>query len=323
MANIFQDETKLKLSPPVAGSYKKSELNAMMHFFNCHGASRTSDFYGQDNENSNAFTCFSSKMLKNKISYGNVTAAECCYGALLYNPVKPVKMDLPICNTYLQNNAIAFVGSTTIAYGPADSLGGADYITQCFLIAIRKGASSGRAFLEAQQRFVEKGDVKMDPAGLKTIIQFLLLGDPSLSPIKEIPKNTDSKTPVMKIMNKALHATNERKERRMKLWEKSVYLNSVNHAPVKIKAAPRGNLKKEIGKLLKNYKFKEHCSAVFGFKKNKLAGAAKAIGLPSARDYRYHVYSKKHKGKLIDNLHLLVIQEAQNKIMEIKEYVRR
>jgi hypothetical protein len=111
-------------------------------------------------------------MLKNKISYGNVTAAECCYGALLYNPTRPDKIDPPICNSYLQNNAIGYVGSTAIAYGPSDSLGGADYMTQYFLIAIRKGASMGRAMLEAQQRFVEKGDVRMDPADLKTIIQF-------------------------------------------------------------------------------------------------------------------------------------------------------
>jgi hypothetical protein len=326
LSNIFQDNLKLKISPKAVGPYSKPDLGLMMHFYNCHGASRTAEFYGQDNEDSDAFTCFHSGMLKNKIAYGNVTAAECCYGALLYNPHKPTKIDLPISNMYLQNNAIAFVGSTTIAYGPADSQGGADYIAQYFLIAIKKGASSGRAFLEAQQRFVEKGDVKMDPADLKTIIQFLLLGDPSLSPVQETPKTTEGKTPVKKILNKSMHETNERKERRVRLKEKSAFIDSTSDAPMKINAAPRGVLKKEIGKVLKSYKFNDNCSSVYGFKKNKKTNAkrAKSIGIPAAnKDFRYHIYSKKRKGEMFDNLRLLVIQEADNKIMEIKEYVRR
>jgi len=321
--NTFQNNSSLKLSPPAKGSFKKSELGLMAHFFNCHGASRTSEFYGQDNENSNAFACFNSGMLKNKVSYGNVTAAECCYGALLYNPNRPDKIDRPICNTYLQNNAIGYVGSTTIAYGPADSLGGADYMTQYFLIAIRKGASIGRAMLEAQQRFVEKGDVKMDPADLKTIIQFILLGDPSLSPVEGTPKTTPGKTAVKKIMNQEIHDTNERKERRVKLIEKSILINCVNDAPVKVKTTAKGTLKKEIGKVLKNFKFKDHDGAVFGFRKEKLSKAAKSVGLPSSKDCRFHVYSKKNIGDIIDSNRLLVIKEANNKIMEVKEYVRR
>jgi hypothetical protein len=321
LGNIFQDNTKLKLAPTATGPYTKAALKPMMHFFNCHGASRTPEFYGQPNEDSDSFpVCMSSPLLKDKITYGTVAAAECCYGALLYNPNRPGKIDQPIANSYLQNNAIAYVGSTTIAYGPADSLGSADYITQYFLIAIKKGASSGRAFLEAQQRFVEKGDVKMDPADLKTIIQFLLLGDPSLTPVEDTPKTTAGKTPVKKIMNVKVHEENERKDRRIKLREKSVFINSVSDAPVQIQSKISGPLKKEIGKVLRNYRFKEHTCATYGFRKKK---GAKAKKLAPGADYRYHLYSQKKKGEIIDNFRLLVIQEAGNKIMEIKEYVRR
>ena len=318
--NIFQNNSKLKLSPPMLGPYSKPDLGAMIHFFNCHGGLRTSEFYGQPNENSSSFpVCLESNMLEKKISYGTVAAAECCYGGLLYNPNRPTKIHLPISNTYLQNNAVSFVGSTTAAYGPADSQGGADYITQYFLIAIQKGASCGRAFLEAQQRFVEKGDVKMDPTDLKTIIQFLLLGDPSVTPVESDPKTTPGKTPVKAIMNKDAHDIKERKERRWKLAEKSVFINGTTDAPVRIEAPERGSVKSDIKKELRKYKFKDGKKMVYGFKKRK----GKAKRLTTEHEYRYHVYSNVKKGGIIDTLRLLVIQEVNNKVMEVKEYVRR
>lgn len=319
--NIFQNSSRLQLAPPAVGPYTKNQLGAMMHFFNCHGALRTSEFYGQPNDKSSSFpVCFESNMLDNKISYGTVAAVECCYGGLLYNPNRPTKIHLPISNTYLQNNAIAFVGSTTAAYGPSDGQGGADYITQYFLIAIQKGASTGRAFLEAQQRFVEKGDVKMDPTDLKTIIQFLLLGDPSLTPVEESPKTTPGKTPVKAIMNKDVHDLKERKDRRLKLAQKSSFIDSTTDTPVKIEAPVRGAIKAEIKKALRTYKFKDGKKIVYGFKKRRKNNAKTA---PVGNHYRYHVYSDVKRGGIIDTLRLLVIQEINNKLTEVKEYVRR
>jgi len=321
LINIFHDNKKLKLAPPAGGAFTKTDLSPMMHFINCHGGLRTSEFYGQANENSNSFpVCLESSMLDKKISYGTLTAAECCYGGLLYNPNRPNKIHLPISNTYLINNALAFVGSTTAAYGPSDSQGGADYITQYFLIAIQKGASTGRAFLEAQQRFVEKGDVKMDPTDLKTIIQFLLLGDPSITPIEDSPKSTPGKTPVKSIMNRDAHETKERKERRLKLAEKSVYINNTSDAPVRIEAPVSGSLKTDIKKALRIYKFNDKKKMTYGFKKRR---RAKTKNFPIDRNCRYHVYSDLKKGEVIDTLRLLVIQEVDNKVMEVKEYVRR
>jgi hypothetical protein len=320
LKNIFQDNSKLKLAPPTKGPYSKTELGALMHFYNCHGGLRTSAFYGQPNEDSDSFpVCMESSLLNGKINYGTVAAAECCYGGLLYNPLRPTKIDLPIANTYLQNNAIGFLGSTTAAYGPADGQGGADYITQYFLIAVLKGASTGRAFLEAQQRFIEKGDVKMDPMDLKTIIQFLLLGDPSLSPVEEVAKNISGKSSVKSIKNKEAYDIKERKDRRLKLAQKSIFINNTNNAPVKVDGPIRGSIKTDIGKVLRQYKFNDGSSMSYGFKKKK-GGITKG---PAALDYRYHIYSRKKHGNAISTVRLLVIQEVNKKIMEIKEYVRR
>lgn len=321
LKNIFQDNSKLKITPTTKGPYSKPALNAMMHFYNCHGGLRTPEFYGQPSEIAQSFpVCMESSFLDGKITYGNVTAAECCYGALLYNPLKPTKIQIPIANAYLQNNAIAFVGSTTAAYGPPEGQGAADYITQYFLIAVLKGASTGRAFLEAQQRFVEKGDVKMDPMDLKTIIQFLLLGDPSLSPVEDTPKTTPGKTPIKTIMNKIVHEKNERKDRRKKLQEKSVYIGNTSDAPIKIESVPKGALKTDIQKVLKENNFSSDGKMTYGFKKKK---NAKSKGPGAKQEYRYHVYSRMQQKEKIKTVRLLVIQEVDNQIMEIKEYVRR
>jgi hypothetical protein len=321
LQNIFQDSKRLELAPPEVGPYSKSQLASRLHFFNCHGGLRTAEFYGQPSEYSNSFpVCFNSDMIHKKITYGTVIAAECCYGGWLYNPYKPNKIDLPISNTYLLNNAIGYAGSTTAAYGPAEGQGGADYITQYFLISVRKGASIGRAFLEAQQRFVEKGDVKMDPTDLKTIIQFLLLGDPSVTPVAETPKMIEGKTPVKAILNKDVHDVKERKERRMKLAEKSVYIGNTSEAPVLENKPATGTLKKELQTVLKRHNFPNGNKAVYGFRKNK-KGRAKSS--PLSQNYRYHVFSKAQKNGIVHDVRLLVVQEINNKVMEVKEYVRR
>lgn len=321
LKNIFGNNTQLKLSPTAKGPYTKKELGAMMHFFNCHGALMESEFYGQPSEDSNSYpVCFEGEMINKNLTYGTVAAAECCYGGALYKPsTTGAAIKLPIPNAYLFNNAIGYIGSTTIAYGPPEGQGAADYITQYFLIAITKGASTGRAFLEAQQRFIEKGDVKMDPMDLKTIIQFILLGDPSLSPVAEMTKNIPGKTSIKSIQNKKAHDVNERKERRMKLAEKSVYIGNTNSAPVKLKTKITGNVKTEIDAVLKKYKYKETGNMSYGYSGKKSA-MAKATGMG---EFRYHIYSKRNNQNDVRNVRLLVIQEMNKQIMEIKEYVRK
>lgn len=160
----------------------------------------------------------------------------------------------------------------------------------------------------------------MDPTDLKTIIQFLLLGDPSITPIEDSPKTTLGKTPVKSIMNKDAHETKERKERRLKLAEKSIYINSTSDAPVKIQAPLRGAIKTDIKKALRTYKFKDGKKITYGFKKGN---RSKTKSIAMDQNYRYHVYSDLKKGGIIDTLRLLVIQEVNNKVMEVKEYVRR
>jgi len=177
----FGVTAKARTSPKQGPDWRKADLAPLIHFINCHGAAVDPQFYGQQAKDYPV--AHRSPLLAGKIAPGTVVAAECCYGAQLYDPAgtKP-----GICVTYLREGAVGFLGSTTIAYGPADKNGEADLLCRYFVEALLKGASLGRALLDARQRFI-KGASPLSPVSLKTLAQFLLLGDPSLRAIGGAP----------------------------------------------------------------------------------------------------------------------------------------
>ncbi|MCE3252624.1 MAG: hypothetical protein K0Q67_1644 [Cellvibrio sp.] len=177
--NIFGNNSKLRVSPTMGPSHPASRLGTLMHFINCHGGQASPEFQGQKG---NAYPiALTTSKIAGKIKEGTVAAVECCYGAELYEALT-LGVDLPICQSYLEQGAYGYLGSTTIAYGPADFNGSADLICQNFLLNVLGGASLGRAVLMARQQYV--ADVgQMDPIDLKTLAQFYLLGDPSIHPV--------------------------------------------------------------------------------------------------------------------------------------------
>jgi hypothetical protein len=56
-------------------------------------------------------------------------------------------------------------------------------MAQYFLMNVLGGSSIGRACLQARQKFVQAQKME-NPANLKTVAQFILLGDPSLQPVR-------------------------------------------------------------------------------------------------------------------------------------------
>jgi hypothetical protein len=179
LRNIFGDATALQLSPDAGPAWSKAQLAPQLHFINCHGGDLAPDYYGQ--RGAEYPYAHSATRLPGHISKGTVMAAECCYGAQLYDPAEG-DGHKGIALTYLDQGAAAVFGSTTIAYGPSEGNGTADLITQQFLQQVLAGASTGRAALEARQKFAG-GRTHLDPYDLKTLAQFYLLGDPSLHPV--------------------------------------------------------------------------------------------------------------------------------------------
>jgi hypothetical protein len=207
LENVFGASSALKLSPPNGPSHPAGQLGALAHFVNCHGGDADPSYYGQ--KASYYPKSLTSKSVSGKIRPGTVAAVECCYGAQLYDSVT-LALPLPICQQYLAQGAYGFFGSSTIAYGPASGNGSADLITQYFLSAVLTGASIGRATLMARQQFVQQV-TELDPADLKTLAQFSLLGDPSITPVV-----ATSATGVPKGMNIVDAERQERHERRVK-----------------------------------------------------------------------------------------------------------
>ena len=216
--NIFGNDSGLMLAPPKGPKYPGNELGARMHFINCHGGPAAPEFYGQKG---NSYpVSLNTKGTTGAIQEGTVASVECCYGGQLYDSIT-LGLDMPICQSYLQQGAYCYLGSTTIAYGPADDNGAADLLCQYFLLNVFAGASVGRAALMARQQFVERS-AQMDPIDLKTLAQFCLYGDPSVQPVTvpgatEVPKGTKLETA----------ARFRRSERRAKLKQAGDFLQQM------------------------------------------------------------------------------------------------
>jgi hypothetical protein len=188
VSNLFGPNSPIHTSPPDGPNWTKTEMAPRIHFINCHGDVATSKFFGEYPKGK-FFDAHDSAHLPSRVTEGSVIAAECCYGAQLYDP-QAANGKPGICSTYLNEGAYGFFGSSTIAYGPAEGNGQADLICQYFIEGVLKGASLGRAALEARQRFVAQFS-HLDPSDLKTAVQFNLLGDPSIQAVKPEPHSFD------------------------------------------------------------------------------------------------------------------------------------
>jgi hypothetical protein len=182
LRNIFGDDKGLHSAPTRGPSWSAAQLAPKLHFINCHGADLSPSYYGQSVADPGQYPiAHRSSLLHGKIKSGTVLAAECCYGAQLFNPADAARHH-GIALTYLAQGALGVFGSTTIAYGPSEGNGSADLITQYFLLSVLEGASLGRAALQARQQFAGER-THLDPVDLKTLAQFYLLGDPSVQPV--------------------------------------------------------------------------------------------------------------------------------------------
>jgi len=193
LQNVFGSSADLQPVPPAAApKWPPRLLGRRSHFINCHGADAEPFYYGQRGQTYP--TAHAAAWIDGRVTEGTVIAAECCYGAQLYDPTTPTAQGQPsICNTYLRSGAYGMFGSSTIAYGPSAGNGSADLICQYFLELVLSGASLGRAALEARQWFAQSTTV-LDPTDLKTLGQFSLMGDPSIHPVaKEQPALTHTK----------------------------------------------------------------------------------------------------------------------------------
>jgi hypothetical protein len=177
---LFRSAAGMRITAPRGPKWSAADIARRTHFVNCHGAPSSPEFYGDDGRNQPVSHW--ATHVAGKLTRGTVAAVECCYGAELYDPALLPGQQAGIANVYLGEGAYGCFGSTTIAYGDADTNSAADLLCQYFLAGMLAGASLGRAALEAWQRFA-RDDTDLDPVDLKTLAQFVLLGDPSGHPV--------------------------------------------------------------------------------------------------------------------------------------------
>ena len=185
-------------------------------------------------------------------------SAECCYGAELFDPSIFGTGQMGICSEYLAAKAFGFFGSTTIAYGPPDQNASADLLCQYFLKYVMEGASLGRAALQARQEFAG-ATATLDPVDLKTIAQFNLLADPSITPVEVASPHNGVNVPhVLGAAADMAAKTIARVERRQLLHAKGLWL-SLNQSVVSSEAirdapdAVRNTMDKIAGRLKMKY----------------------------------------------------------------------
>lgn len=186
IANIkkgFGSAGTINYSPKAGPKWPPASLRPSLHFINCHGATSDPTFYGEPA----AFEAYPEALFANglngSVTRGAVIAAECCFGGQLYEPDSPEAKG--IANTYLLHGAAAVCGSTNVAYGASTAKDrcSADVLCTQFMAAVIGKATTGRALLQARQELVAAtSPAPLDPMDLKTLAQFLLLGDPCLRP---------------------------------------------------------------------------------------------------------------------------------------------
>lgn len=179
----------LMISPPTvdATAPARNRLARELHMIKCHGAELDARFYGQKGNDFPAV--LDSATLKPRLRPGTLAAAMCCYGAQVYAPGDPAAQPAnqwSIAATYLRQGAVGFAGATKIAWVGVQQMACADWIVCSYLKGALNGASLGRALLEAKQDYVKwlaSQGWPTDQADEKTLIEFVLLGDPSLHPV--------------------------------------------------------------------------------------------------------------------------------------------
>ncbi|MCD4672618.1 MAG: tetratricopeptide repeat protein [Anaerolineaceae bacterium] len=175
----------LEVSPPEPK--EDFDYNQIMEsglgYFNLHGLADAPEWYGQRDITEPyvgpdyPIALRPSDLVKNGKT-PRVVFSEACYGGHVFGKRESDSLAL----RFLSVGTSAVVASTCIAYGSVSPpLIGADLLANYFWLYLQEGMSSGEALLRAKIDFVrqmEKRQGFMDGEDQKTMISFVLYGDP-------------------------------------------------------------------------------------------------------------------------------------------------
>jgi hypothetical protein len=183
LRNLHAD-AKLILSPPHTNQSSAHKVIAGREvlYLNLHGAAGMPHFYGQPADAWGAATALpialSPDHIQRSAVAGTIIISEACYGAELAG--RNIRNSIPL--KALSQGALAFVGATVNAYGSSVApLLGADLLferlTHHLATGMPVGMSLHYARLEFAQTMYDRQGF-LDDVDMKTLIEFILLGDP-------------------------------------------------------------------------------------------------------------------------------------------------
>jgi len=192
----------LRISPPLAASGLGSSPlpSGRLAYFNLHGLVDAVEWYGQSeigtietegNEslNSSALSSIEYPVAlrpQDIINSGHapeVVFSEACYGAHIIGK----KIEEALALKFLQAGSQAVVGSSCTAYGSINTpLTAADFLGHAFWNELKQGCSAGEAMRRAKvslAREMHHRQGYLDGEDQKTLISFVLYGDPLAQPL--------------------------------------------------------------------------------------------------------------------------------------------
>ena len=179
--NVYRpigDPMELKVSPPVtSGKFNNKWMQEKDYlYFNVHGSKVSANWYGQNE--SEYPVAMKPENIENATG---IVASEACYGAYIKGKTKDNAISLRFLD---EEHILGFCGSTTIAYGPVQPPSSeADLFVKYFLEYLVKGLTLGESFRNAKLDFARKALRRqgfLDDDDKKTLLQFVLYGDPTL-----------------------------------------------------------------------------------------------------------------------------------------------
>ncbi len=183
---VIGNTNQLRTCPPLAYAELNVPDGLRFSYFNLHGIEDGANWYGQRDSLFPAdYPLFPVALRPQDVSASEhantVVFTEACYGANVLGKDSENSLAL----RFLASRALALVGSTRVAYGAiAPPLLGADLIGRYFWEGLRAHLSVGEALKYARVNLVKEMQDRqgyLDGEDQKTLISFVLYGDPSLS----------------------------------------------------------------------------------------------------------------------------------------------
>ena len=169
---------------------------ARLGYFNLHGLPDAAEWFGQrDPTEPEPGDDFPLALRPEDIGASNgngkpkptplVVFSEACYGAYIQEKT----VEESICLKFIASGARAFVGSTGISYGSISTpLIAADLLGRAFWSYLREGFPAGEALRRAKiylTREMHSRQGYLDGEDQKTLISFMLLGDPMAEAVEQ------------------------------------------------------------------------------------------------------------------------------------------